>query len=148
MNITRENKDALNAVVKIDIEKNDYSEKVEKILTDYRKSANIPGFRKGQVPLGLIKKQYGKAVLVDEVNKLLQESLGKYLNDENHAEFSKQMTLDKIKSDVSNWTIDYDHYADKRSSSKNKKVKLKKIDNTFLPVYINENKSKYNDWLV
>ena len=82
MNITRENKDALNAVVKIDIEKNDYSEKVEKILTDYRKSANIPGFRKGQVPLGLIKKQYGKAVLVDEVNKLLQESLRKYLNDE------------------------------------------------------------------
>lgn len=82
MNITRENKDALNAVVKIDIEKNDYSEKVEKILTDYRKSANIPGFRKGQVPMGLVKKQYGKAVLVDEVNKLLQESLGKYLNDE------------------------------------------------------------------
>ena len=82
MNITRENKDALNAVVKIDIEKTDYAEKVEKILTDYRKSANIPGFRKGQVPMGLVKKQYGKAVLVDEVNKLLQESLGKYLNDE------------------------------------------------------------------
>ena len=67
---------------KIDIEKTDYAEKVEKILTDYRKSANIPGFRKGQVPMGLVKKQYGKAVLVDEVNKLLQESLGKYLNDE------------------------------------------------------------------
>lgn len=82
MNITRENKDALNAVVKIDIEKSDYADKVEKILTDYKKSANIPGFRKGQVPMGLIKKQYGKAVLVDEVNKLLQESLGKYLNDE------------------------------------------------------------------
>ena len=81
MNITRENKNALNAVVKIDIEKNDYSEKVEKILTDYRKSANIPGFRKGQVPMGLVKKHYGKAVLVDEVNKLLQECLGKYLND-------------------------------------------------------------------
>lgn len=82
MNITRENKDALNAVVRIDIEKSDYADKVEKILTDYKKSANIPGFRKGQVPMGLIKKQYGKAVLVDEVNKLLQESLGKYLNDE------------------------------------------------------------------
>ena len=82
MNITRENKDALNAVVKIDIEKTDYADKVEKILTDYRKSANIPGFRKGQVPMGLVKKQYGKAVLVDEVNKLLQESLGKYLNGE------------------------------------------------------------------
>jgi len=82
MNITRENKDALNAVVKIDIEKTDYADKVEKILTDYKKSANIPGFRKGQVPMGLIKKQYGKAVLVDEVNKLLQDALGKYLNDE------------------------------------------------------------------
>ena len=75
MNITRENKDALNAVVKIDIEKTDYADKVEKILTDYKKSANIPGFRKGQVPMGLIKKQYGKAVLVDEVNKLLQDAL-------------------------------------------------------------------------
>ena len=82
MNITRENKDALNAVVKIDIEKSDYADKVEKILTDYKKSANIPGFRKGQVPMGLIKKQYGKAILVDEVNKLLQDTLWKYLNDE------------------------------------------------------------------
>ena len=58
------------------------------------------------------------------------------------------MTLDKIKSDVSNWTIDYDHNADKRSLSKNKKVKLSKVDNNYLPDYINENKSKYNDWLV
>ncbi len=82
MNITRENIDALNAVVKVDIAKEDYSDKVEKILTDYRKSANIPGFRKGQVPMTLVKKQYGKAVLVDEVNKLLQDALNKYLTEE------------------------------------------------------------------
>ena len=82
MNITRENKDALNAVVTIAIEKEDYAEKVEKTLTDYRKSANIPGFRKGQVPMGLVKKQYGKAVIAEAVNKLLQESLGKYLSEE------------------------------------------------------------------
>ena len=82
MNITRESIDKLNAVVKIEITKADYSEKVEKILTDFRKSANIPGFRKGQVPMGLVKKQHGKAILADEVNKILQESLGKYLNDE------------------------------------------------------------------
>ncbi len=82
MNITRENIDELNAVVKVDIEKNDYSDKVEKILSDYRKNANIPGFRKGHVPMGMIKKQYGKAVLIDEVNKLLQETIGKYLVDE------------------------------------------------------------------
>ncbi|MDD7884432.1 trigger factor [Flavivirga sp. 57AJ16] len=82
MNITRENVDALNAVVKVDIAKEDYSDKVEKILVDYRKTANIPGFRKGHVPMGMVKKQYGKAVLVDEVNKLLQEALNKYLTEE------------------------------------------------------------------
>ena len=82
MNITRENIDALNAVVKVDIAKEDYSDKVEKILSDYRKTANIPGFRKGHVPMGMVKKQYGQAVLVDEVNKLLQDALGKYLVEE------------------------------------------------------------------
>ena len=82
MNITRENVDTLNAVVKVDISKEDYSDKVEKILTDYRKTANIPGFRKGHVPMGMVKKQYGKAVLIDEVNKLLQDALGKYLVEE------------------------------------------------------------------
>jgi trigger factor len=82
MNITRENIDALNAVVTVNIAKDDYSDQVEKILSDYRKSANIPGFRKGHVPMTMVKKQYGKAVLVDEVNKLLQEALGKYLTEE------------------------------------------------------------------
>jgi len=82
MNITRENKDALNAVVTVAIEKDDYATKVEKILTDYRKTANIPGFRKGHVPMGMVKKQYGKAVLIDEVNKLIQEGLNKYLTEE------------------------------------------------------------------
>ena len=85
MNITRENIDSLNAVVTVAIEKADYTDKVKTILADYRKKANIPGFRKGQVPMGMIKKQYGKAVLVDEVNKMLQENLNKYLTDENLA---------------------------------------------------------------
>ena len=82
MNITKEQIDELNAVVKVAISKEDYQEKVDTILKDYRKQANIPGFRKGQVPMGLIKKQYGKAVLVDEVNKLLQDNLNKYLTEE------------------------------------------------------------------
>ncbi|MBT8318753.1 MAG: trigger factor [Gramella sp.] len=82
MNITRENIDELNAVVKVDIAKEDYAGKVDKILKDYRKNANIPGFRKGHVPMGMVKKQYGQAVLVDEVNKLLQDSLNKYLTEE------------------------------------------------------------------
>jgi trigger factor len=82
MNITRENIDALNAVVKVDIVKDDYQDKVDKILSDYRKTANVPGFRKGHVPMGMVKKQYGKAVMIDEVNKLLQDALGKYLVEE------------------------------------------------------------------
>ncbi len=82
MNITKEQIDQLNAVVKVAITKDDYQDKVDTILKDYRKQANIPGFRKGQVPMGLIKKQYGKAVLVDEVNKLLQDNLNKYLTEE------------------------------------------------------------------
>src|SRR5690606_14831762 len=82
MNITKEQIDDLNAVVKVAISKEDYQEKVEQVLKDYKRQANIPGFRKGQVPMGLIKKQYGKAVLVDEVNKLLQDNLGKYLSEE------------------------------------------------------------------
>jgi trigger factor len=82
MNIQKEQIDELNAIVKVAITKDDYSDKVDKILKDYKKQANIPGFRKGQVPMGLIKKQYGKAVLVDEVNKLLQDNLNKYLTEE------------------------------------------------------------------
>src|SRR5690606_819661 len=82
MDITREHIDELNAIVKVAISKDDYSDKVATVLNDYRKKANIPGFRKGHVPLGLVKKQYGKAVLVDEVNKLLQDALDKYLTEE------------------------------------------------------------------
>lgn len=82
MNITKKDIDNLNAVLTVEISKDDYSEKVENILNNYRKSANIPGFRKGHVPMGMVKKQYGKAVLVEEVNKLLQEKLHKYLSDE------------------------------------------------------------------
>ncbi|NOQ92854.1 MAG: trigger factor [Flavobacteriaceae bacterium] len=82
MKITKENIDALNSIVKIDINTDDYQSKVETELNNYRKKANIPGFRKGHVPMSLVKKQYGKSVMIDEVNKLLQESLNKYLVEE------------------------------------------------------------------
>jgi trigger factor len=82
MNITRENIDDLNAVLKVEISKPDYEEKVETVLKDYRKKANIKGFRPGMVPIGLVRKMYGKAVQVDEINKLVTESIQKYLSDE------------------------------------------------------------------
>jgi trigger factor len=82
MNITKKEIDSLNALVTVEIQKEDYSEKVKGILNNYKKTANIPGFRKGHVPMGMIQKQYGKAVLIDEVNKILQDSLHKFLVDE------------------------------------------------------------------
>ena len=82
MQVTRKNADALNAILNVQIVADDYKAQVDKILKDYRKNANIPGFRKGLVPMGMIKKQYGKAVLIDEVNKILQESVNKHIQDE------------------------------------------------------------------
>ena len=103
MNITKENIDALNAVVKIDITQEDYQGKVSEVLQDYRKKANIPGFRKGHVPMSLVKKQYEKPVLIDEVNKLLQDSLNKFLVEEKLDILGNP--LPKMKEDFS-WEAD------------------------------------------
>ena len=82
MNITRENIDDLNAVLKVSIEKTDYEGKMETVLKDYRKKVSINGFRPGMVPIGLVKKMYGKAVQFEEINKLVSESITKYIADE------------------------------------------------------------------
>lgn len=82
MNVTRKDVDMLNAVLTVEIKQEQVAPQVEKVLKDYRKRANIPGFRKGNIPMGVVKKQYGQAVLVDEVNKALQASLNEYLNKE------------------------------------------------------------------
>lgn len=82
MNVTTTKTGDLNAVLTVKISPEDYQQKVEKVLKDYRKNAKIPGFRPGMVPAGLIKKQYGKAVLIDEVNHLLQHAVTDHLRDE------------------------------------------------------------------
>jgi trigger factor len=79
MNILKEEIDALNAVLKLKIDKADYDPKVEETLKDYRKKAAIKGFRPGHAPASLINKLYRKPTIVDEVNKLISESLSKYL---------------------------------------------------------------------
>jgi trigger factor len=82
MNITRENIDQLNAILKVEIKKADYEENVEKVLRDYRRKANVKGFRPGMVPIGLVRKMYGKAVQLDEINKLVSDNIRKYLADQ------------------------------------------------------------------
>ena len=83
MKISKTSIDDLNVVVRIAIEKQDYEATVNETLKDYRKKANMPGFRKGMVPAGLIKKMYGKSAVAEEVNKLLSRELTKYIADQN-----------------------------------------------------------------
>ncbi|MGB0887802.1 MAG: trigger factor [Vicingaceae bacterium] len=82
MNITKQKVDDLNAVIKVQLDQADYQENVDKVLKNHRKNANIPGFRKGHVPMGMIKKQVGVSVMVEEINKILSESLHKFITDE------------------------------------------------------------------
>ena len=81
MNVDKQVIDPVNAVVKIQLLKADYQEKVENTLKTYRKKANVPGFRPGNVPTGLIKKMYGKAVLADEVQNAVSEALYNYIKE-------------------------------------------------------------------
>lgn len=82
MQISHKDTDSLNSIITINLERSDFEPKVESVLKNYRKTANIPGFRKGNVPMGMIKKQYESSITADEVNKILQENLEKYLKDE------------------------------------------------------------------
>jgi trigger factor len=83
MNIVRKDLDQNNALVTLVIEKADYTEQVDKKLKETRKKANIPGFRPGMVPAGLIKKMYGKQMLAEEINKLVSDSLYNYIRENN-----------------------------------------------------------------
>jgi trigger factor len=82
MNITKQNIDDLNAVIKLQLSKDDYEGRVNNVLSDYRKKARIDGFRPGKVPAGLINKMYKRPVMVDEINKILSESINEYIKKE------------------------------------------------------------------
>jgi len=82
MNISRENTGDLTAIIKVEVGEADYAEKVTNALNDLKRKANIPGFRAGKVPMGMVKKMYGTSVMADEVNKVLTDSLNQYVIDE------------------------------------------------------------------
>ena len=81
MNISLQNVNNVSAVLTVQIEKADYQVQVDKSLKTLRQRVNMPGFRKGMVPMGLIKKQYGVSVLIEEVDKLMQEKVGEYIRE-------------------------------------------------------------------
>jgi len=81
MNVSLQNIDKVSALLTVKLEKADYQEKVDKALKHFRQNAQMPGFRKGMVPMSLVKKMYGKSALAEEVNKLLSETVYKYIQD-------------------------------------------------------------------
>ena len=95
MKISFENQDKVNGLMKLTVEAADYEEKVEKQLKEYRKKAKVPGFRPGMVPMGLIKRQYGTAAKVDEVNKLVGEGIYNYVRENNIQMLGEPLPSDK-----------------------------------------------------
>lgn len=112
MNISRENIDQLNAIISITLTPEDYNDKVEKALKGLKSKINVPGFRPGMVPSGMVKKMYGKAVLSDEVGKITVDELFKYL-DENKIHYLGQPLPSLTKTSEIDWDTDKDfvfHY--------------------------------------
>jgi len=107
MQITKENKDPLNAVLKITVEKTDYENRVEEVLKDYRKKVRMDGFRPGKVPAGLVSRMYRKPVMVEEINKLVSESISRYLSEQKIKILGEPLPSEEQQQD-----IDWDHQND------------------------------------
>ena len=104
MKISVEKVDELNGIIQVDIKKDDYTERVDKALRDLRKKINLPGFRKGNIPMTVMIQRYGKSVIVEEVHKLLSEKLTDYIADNELKLFGEPLTS-KTKQNVANWEI-------------------------------------------
>ncbi|MBQ3609007.1 MAG: trigger factor [Bacteroidaceae bacterium] len=103
MNVSMQNVDKVSALLTVNIEKADYQEKVEKVLKKYRQQVNMPGFRKGMVPMSLIKKQFGKSAMAEEVDKLMQDAVNNYIR-----ENKVNMLGMPLPNDEKMQTIDFD----------------------------------------
>jgi len=111
MNITKKDIDALNAELSITLTPQDYEEKVNNAIKKAQKQAAMPGFRAGKVPVGLIKKQYGKSILVDEVNKILNDTLYTYINENKIEILGNPMPKENSAVDFDHkteWTFEYE----------------------------------------
>lgn len=146
MNIVKENIDELNAVLKVKVMPEDYINKVEEAIKSHQKKASMPGFRPGKVPAGMIKKMYGKSILVDEINRLLSDSVHKYIVDNKIDMLGNP--LPKMDSNIDwdnqkEFDFSYDlGIAPKfeiNISAKDKFVnQLVKIDDTLIDKYVND----------
>ncbi len=107
MNITRNDINDLNSVITISVEQDDIQSKVDKILKDYRKSADLPGFRKGNAPMSMIKSKYEDAVKFEEINKLLQNSIQEYLKEQDLVLLGQPIPETKEELDLNTYPMDF-----------------------------------------
>ncbi len=153
MNITKENIDALTAVIKIKVGPEDYLSNVEKTLRDHQKKASMPGFRPGKVPAGMIRKMYGKSALADELNRLLGDSLYNYIREEKldilgnplpKADNNPEIELDGKKEFefVYDLALQPDFKVDFSADEKHTRFVVK-IDDTLLDKYSNDIARRY-----
>jgi len=110
MKLTQSKAKDLMATITVEVKAADYSEKVDKVLKDYRKTADVPGFRKGKTPMAIINKKYRTSVVVEEVNKLIQDELYKYITEEKVRVLGSPMPMDEKPIDWENaedFTFEY-----------------------------------------
>jgi trigger factor len=100
MQITKENIDHLNAVLTVKVEKDDYAQRVDEVLRDYRKKVRMDGFRPGKVPAGMVSRMYRTPVMVEEINKLVSESISRYLGDEKIRILGEPLPSEENKADI------------------------------------------------
>ncbi len=158
MNITVKNIDELNHVLLINIEKTDYSENVEKELRNYRKKVNMPGFRQGKVPLGMIKKLYGRTIMVEEINKLVSDSITKHIVDNKLNLLGEPLPSEKEQKEIDwdnqeNFEFAYDYaIAPEVKINLSKKNKIPyykiKIDDKTLKTYIDNYRARYGEYKI
>ncbi len=151
MNITKKDIDALNAELSITLAPQDYEERVNDAIKKVQKQAAMPGFRAGKVPVGLIKKQYGKSILVDEINKILNDSLYNYINDNKIEILGNPMPKADSAVDFDNkteWTFDYElglspQFDLKLDNSQSFTYNTVKVDDELVEKYLKDVKRNY-----
>lgn len=136
MNVSLTNTDSVNAIIQINVAKADYQEKVDSALKTFRKKANVPGFRPGTVPVGMVKKMYGKSIMAEEINKIVGEGLYNYIR-ENKLNVLGEPLPNEEKQQPVDFGVegDYDFFFDvalapeiKLSLTKKDKIKYYNID--------------------
>jgi trigger factor len=151
MNISKKDINALNAELSITLTPADYETKVDNAIKKVQKQAAMPGFRPGKVPVGLIKKQHGKSILVDEINKILNEALYNYINDNKIEILGNPMPKEDNKIDFENqteWTFNYElgltpNFDVKLDNTQSFVYNTVKIDDELVEKYLKDVKRNY-----